>query len=54
MSWHSTEKVKIPQRLRNPEKRNFGTLEQFALKLFGTSGPNGQAAVDGLKFKSGG
>ena len=35
------------------EEISFGTLElQFALKIFGTSGPNGLRAEDEVRFKN--
>ena len=52
VSWHLTEKVEILQRLKKQERRNSGTLEQFALKLSGMSGRNGPAVAGGLKFKN--
>ena len=52
MSWHSTEKVKIPQMLWNREKRNCGTLEQLVLKIYGTNGPNGPPVEDAVKSKN--
>ena len=38
--------------LLNREKRNCGTLEQLALKIYGTNGPNGPPVEDAVKSKN--